>query len=361
MIATRPSLLHRSDRPPVGAAAWPRLMKLVIGLSLVLGTALANAHHGFGAHYYPDRMITIEGTVRQFDFVNPHAVLYIDATDEAGEAVVYVCALQARTQLVRRGADETLFTVGEPIRVDGFPARRDEFGCEFGTGHFADGSSFTMRSYAAETQFAQNRVEPLASGATRSVFGNWIRPTLSGGGGLGRATGQDSITAEGERARAAYDPIHDNPVLRCDPTSPVRLWRAPGLVTSIRQVNSQIFIYHESMDVTRTIHMNLREHPADLEPSTLGHSIGRFEDGALVIDSANFEAGVIFGSDLHTENMTMTERLMVNPDSGDLEVAWTIYDEAYFAEPLTGSQNVASTDQKVARYECIPEALPASL
>ena len=184
---------------------------------------------------------------------------------------------------------------------------------------------------------------------------------MSGGGGLGGATGQDSITTEGERARAAYDPIQDNPVLRCDPTSPVRLWRAPGLVTSIRQVNSQIFIYHESMDVTRTIHMNLREHPVDLEPSTLGHSIGRFEDGALIIDSANFEAGVIFGSDLHTENMTMTERLTVRPDTGDLEVAWTIHDEAYFSEPLTGSQNVASTDQKVARYECIPEALPASL
>ena len=138
-------------------------------------------------------------------------------------------------------------------------------------------------------------------------------------------------------------------------------WRAPGLVTSIRQVNSQIFIYHEAMDVTRTIHMNLREHPADIEPSILGHSIGRFEDGSLVIDSANFAAGVIFGPDLHTQNMTMTERLTVNPDSGALEVAWTIRDEAYFSAPLTGSQTLASTDQKVAPYECIPEALPANL
>ncbi len=339
----------------------PRLTSPVIGLSLVLCASLADAHHGFAAHYEPDRMITIEGTVRQFDFVNPHAVLQIDATDEAGEAVVYVCALQASTQLARRGVDDTLFTVGEPIRVDGFPARRDPLGCEFGTGYFADGSSFTMRSYAAETQFAPNRVAPLASGATRSVFGNWIRPTLSGGGGLGRSTGQDSITPEGERARAAYDPIHDNPVLRCDPTSPVRNWRAPGLVTSIRQVNSQIFIYHETMDVTRTIHMNLREHPADVEPSSLGHSIGRFENGSLVIDSGNFKAGVIFGSDLHTADMTMTERLTVNPDTGDLEVAWSIVDEAYYSEPLTGAQNLASTDQRVARYECLQEALPASL
>lgn len=339
----------------------PTVTQRVIGLSLVLFTSLANAHHGFAAHYDPEKIIRIKGTVKQFDFVNPHAVLYIEGTNESDEAVVYVCALQARTQLVRRGADETLFTVGESITVEGFAARRDPLGCEFGTGQFEDGSIFTMRSRVGETIFAENRAPPSPAGATGSVFGNWIRPTLSGGGGMGRSTGQDSITPTGERARAAYDPIRDNPVVRCDPTSPVRNWGAPGLVTSIRQVNSQIFIYHETMDVTRTIHMNLREHPADVEPSSLGHSIGRFENDSLIIDSGDFKAGVIFGSDLHTADMTMTERLTVNPDTGDLGVAWSIYDEAYYSEPLTGAQNLASTDQRVARYECLQEALPASL
>lgn len=339
----------------------PTVTQRVIGLSLVLFTSLANAHHGFAAHYDPEKIIRIKGTVKQFDFVNPHAVLYIEGTNESGEAVVYVCALQARTQLVRRGADETLFTVGESITVEGFAARRDPLGCEFGTGQFEDGSIFTMRSRVGETIFAENRAPPSPAGATGSVFGNWIRPTLSGGGGMGRSTGQDSITPTGDRARAAYDPIRDNPVVRCDPTSPVRNWGAPGLVTSIRQVNSQIFIYHESMDVTRTIEMNLREHPDGIEPSNMGHSIGRFEDGSLVIKSVGFSAGVLVGSTLHTGDMTMTERLTVEPETGALEVAWTVIDPAYYSAPLTGTQTLASTDQKVARYDCVPEALPANL
>ena len=338
-----------------------RSFLIISGLTLTALAPLATAHHGFATHYDPDNIITIEGTIKQFDFVNPHAVLYIDSTNDAGEPVVYVCALQARTQLVRRGADETLFTVGDSIRVDGFQARRDPLGCEFGTGYFADGSTYTMRSYEAQTQFAENHPAPLALGSTRSVFGNWIRPTLSGGGGMGMGGGQDSITAAGQAARDAYDSIADNPVVRCEAVSPVRNWGAPGLVTSIRQVNSEIFIYHESMDVTRTVHMNLSEHPNGFEPSDMGHSIGRFEDGSLIIDTAGFAAGVLVGSTLHTDAMTMNERLTVAPDTGSLEVAWTIVDEAYYSEPITGGQTLASTDQRVARYECVPDAMPETL
>jgi hypothetical protein len=111
-------------------------------------------------------VIRIEGTVKRFDFINPHVFLYIDSVDEAGEPVVYKCDLQAAVQLTRRGVDTTLFTVGEPIVVEGFPARRDPYGCEYGTGYFADSSSFTMRSTdEARTQFAGNRETRLAPGS----------------------------------------------------------------------------------------------------------------------------------------------------------------------------------------------------
>jgi hypothetical protein len=334
----------------------------ISGLALTALAPLAIAHHGFAAHYYPDQYITIEGTVKQFDFVNPHAILYIDSTNDSGEPVVYVCALQARTQLVRRGVSDDLFAVGDPIRVDGFAARRDPYGCEFGTSYFADGSSFTMRSQEGRTVFADNEPRPVQAGGSGSIFGNWIRPTLygpAGGGSMG--SGVDSITIAGQVAQDAFDPIAGNPVIRCEGGSPLRNWSAPGLATRITQVNSEIIIYHESMDVMRTVHMNLNEHPADVEPTDMGHSIGRFEDGSLVIDSAAFAAGVLGFSTVHTADMTMTERLTVKPDTGDLEIAWNIHDEAYYAEPMTGGQTLASTNQQIIRYDCIPEALPETL
>ena len=70
-----------------------RSVLTISGLTLTALAPLATAHHGFATHYDPDNIITIEGTIKQFYFVNPHAVLYIDSTNDAGEPVVYVCAL----------------------------------------------------------------------------------------------------------------------------------------------------------------------------------------------------------------------------------------------------------------------------
>lgn len=325
-------------------------------LTALAASASATAHHGFAAHFDPNQLIRIEGTIKQFDFINPHGFLHIDSVNEAGEPVVYVCDLQARTQLARRGADQTLFTVGEPIIVEGFPARRDPYGCEFGTGYFADGSSYTMRSTdEARTQFAENQEIPFTPGTGRSIFGTWIRPGMFGdASGSGTRTGEDSITPAGEAARGAFDPIEDNPVVHCEPGSPVRSWGPPGLATSIRQMDGEILIYHESMDVTRTVHMNMDAHPTDIEPSDMGHSIGRFEGGTLIIDTAGFSAGVLRGSTLHTNQMTMVERLSIQEDTGRLLISWIVDEPIYYSELLTGSQQLQSTDKEIIRYDCIP-------
>ncbi len=86
----------------------------------------------------------------------------------------------------------------------------------------------------------------------------------------------------------------------------------------------------------------------------LGHSIGRFEDETLVIDTAVFTDGVLFGSTLHSDQMTMVERLSVQEDTGDLLVSWTTNDPNYYSEPLTGSQRLQSTSQKIIQYDCVP-------
>ncbi|MFL2545803.1 MAG: DUF6152 family protein [Candidatus Rariloculaceae bacterium] len=335
-----------------------RLLTAAFGLVLATVAPLAGAHHGFAAHFDPDQLIRIEGTVKQFDFINPHSFLLIDSVNDAGEPVVYVCDLQARTQLARRGEDETLFTVGEPIVVEGFLARRDPYGCEFGRGTFADGSTFTMRSVdQARTQFAAISVPPLAEGASRTVFGTWIRPGMFGdNSGRGSSSGLDSVTEAGLAAREAFDPIADNPVNFCRGGSPIRNWGAPGLASRITQVNNEIYIYHESMDITRTVHMNMSGHPDNIEPSEMGYSIGRFEDGTLVVETANFSAGTITGSNMHSAQMTLVERISVTPDKGRLLNEWVINDPEFYSEPLTGSQELHPTDREIISYGCIPGA-----
>lgn len=331
-----------------------KLPAALAGLISLVISPVASTHHGFPAHFDPDRLIRIEGTVKQFELINPHGFLYIESVDDAGEPVVYVCELPGLIQLARRGVDQTLFTVGETIVVEGFPARRDPYGCEFGTGYFADGSTYTIRSTDdAQGQFAENREIPFTPGSSRSIFGTWIRAGLSGSG---PRTGEDSITRAGMAARDTFDPIADNPVVHCEAISPVENWSPPDLAASIRQVGNEILIYQESYDVTRTVHMNMDAHPADIEPSNMGHSIGRFEDGTLIIETAGVSAGVLSmsGPTLHTDQMTTVERLSIQEDTGRLLISWVVNEPIYYSEPLTGSQVLQSTDQEIIRYDCIP-------
>ena len=333
-----------------------RSLQLIVGLTITGFAPVVSAHHGFAPHFYQDRLIRIEGTIKQFDFMNPHSFLHIESVNDAGETVVYVCDMQAKTQLVRRGMDENLFKVGKKIIVDGFPARRNPLGCEFGVGYFEDGSSYTMRSIdKARTQFAEDVIVPMEEDDNRTIFGTWIRPGMDGDmSGVGPYGGFDSITPEGQAALDAYDPVTERPFLFCKPESPASSWRPPGLATSIRQEGETVIIYHESMDVTRVVHLSQAQHPADAERSTMGHSIGRYEDGVLVIETAAFTSGSLTGSTVHTENMTMQERLSIQPDTGRLLISWTAIDPAYYSEPITGSQVLQRTNRDLIPYECIP-------
>jgi hypothetical protein len=330
---------------------------LLLAFSLCLIASQADAHHGFSAHFDPDKLIRIEGTVTRFKFTNPHGQLFIETVNDSGESITYICELQARTQLIRHGADETLFTVGESIVVMGFESRVDPLRCEFAIGYFADGSSFEMRSVdQARSQFAENRPAALAPGDERTIFGVWIRPGMYGDdSGRGPRSGDDSITAVGKAAVAAFDPVTGHPAIQCQAGSPVREWGPPGLATSIRREDKKVIIYHESMDVTRTVHLDTTEHPTDFPPSDMGHSIGYFEDDALIIETAAFAKGVLVGSTLNSAQMTLHERLSIREETGRLLIEWTMYDPLYYSEPLTGSQELHSTSQEIIRYNCEPE------
>jgi hypothetical protein len=117
--------------------------------------------------------------------------------------------------------------------------------------------------------------------------------------------------------------------------------------------------------VIRTIHMNA-EHPADVQPSRHGHSVGRWEGDTLVIDTIAYEpnpsgngANVPSSAQKHT-----VERLALTEDRLRLRYEITVEDPVYLTAPgtlaqqwdhrpdLEFSQNVGACDDDVAaRYK----------
>ena len=82
-------------------------------------SAGAYAHHGWAPHFDGNDVVSIEGRVTKFEFVNPHSFVYVDVTNDAGEVVTHWCEMQARSQLQRRGIGEAQFKIGSTIAIQG--------------------------------------------------------------------------------------------------------------------------------------------------------------------------------------------------------------------------------------------------
>jgi hypothetical protein len=89
--------------------------------SLGLATA-AFAHHGT-ANYETTKTITVKGTVTDFQFVNPHVLIYWDAKDETGTTQKWQGELTSPNRLTRVGWSKNSIKLGDTINISGYPTK----------------------------------------------------------------------------------------------------------------------------------------------------------------------------------------------------------------------------------------------
>ena len=88
---------------------------------LVLFAAGASSHHAFTPVYDGTRLITVVGVVTQFKFVNPHAMMFMDVTDEAGKVVKWTVEFGGNLQLTEAGWTADSIKARQRITVTGNP------------------------------------------------------------------------------------------------------------------------------------------------------------------------------------------------------------------------------------------------
>lgn len=79
----------------------------------------AFAHHGTAA-YDTSKLVTLKGTVTEFDFINPHCEIYWDAKSETGETEKWQGEVTAPNKLSRAGWTKTTLKPGDSITVTGY-------------------------------------------------------------------------------------------------------------------------------------------------------------------------------------------------------------------------------------------------
>ena len=98
------------------AAAW------LAAAAVMTATAPATAHHS-AAMFDSSKRITVEGTVKDWQWTNPHAWLQIIAPDDKGSMVEQGFELGSPNTLVRNGFRKDSFKPGDKVTIIGSPRK----------------------------------------------------------------------------------------------------------------------------------------------------------------------------------------------------------------------------------------------
>ena len=94
----------------------------ILALGLLILSIAAFAHHG-EANYNTSEIVDVKGTVTDFQFINPHVLIHIDAKDSSGNVENWTCEATSPNFLLRRGWTKTTLKAGDEITATGHRAK----------------------------------------------------------------------------------------------------------------------------------------------------------------------------------------------------------------------------------------------
>ena len=124
-----------------------KLFRVIAGAAL-LAAAVAPvfAHHSFAAEFDANKPVTLEGTVKEFRWVNPHSWLHINVTKPDGSVEEWAVEGGAPSALLRRGWDRNTLPAGTRVTVEGFMAKDGSLRANARDITFPDGKTLSMGS-----------------------------------------------------------------------------------------------------------------------------------------------------------------------------------------------------------------------
>jgi hypothetical protein len=97
-------------------------VRTVCFAALLLAAGIAHAHHSAPVFYKVDERASISGTVTEFRFSNPHAILKFEVVAANGEKQEWTAETTSPSILRRRGWNQESFKPGEKVKLEGMPS-----------------------------------------------------------------------------------------------------------------------------------------------------------------------------------------------------------------------------------------------
>ena len=324
----------------------------------------ALAHHSSTGIFDPDNIVEIEGLVTSTRWRNPHTSFRVQVVDPAGQAVEWYIESGSVSGARMRGVNSDLIEAGDRIRVAGESSLRGRPEMFARNVLLSDGREVLLRITARprwpelRTQLYQpdpvdESVRTTAAAAADGIFRVWS--TVFGDEDSFPMYWDDvgPLTEAAARAKSNFD-ARTSPLLGCHPKGMPYIMITPYPVEFTRS-GDDILLRFEEHDVERSIHMGAPRPTEAVPHSLFGYSTGRWEDGALVVNTERVNAPYFYGDGTpQSDTIRLVERFTVNETEDRLDYRLIVDDPATFAERLEFTRYWAwKPGVEVERYDCV--------
>jgi hypothetical protein len=341
------------------------LMKRVTLLAMLTLATLSlpvAAHHNPNVHFDRNGEVEIYGILTDVLWRSPHVQLKVTVRSGDGQDVIWTLDEDSHIALQRRGVTAEQYPIGEPIRVAGFPGRRNPNAMFVTNTLLADGRElvagqssgprWTTDLVISEESYQAELLDRTSTNPT-GLFRVWSHD-LSGDldGGVVRGLWNDTypLTAFARTTQANWDEVADNPFMYCQNAMPA-IMDSPNPIEFVAEAGD-ILLRHEELGVVRRFNMGTV--PSDATPNPYGVSIGRWDGDTLVVTTSDLafawfdQAGIPQSDDL-----LLVERFSVSADNRFLNYSVTATDPVIFTEPVVLDRRWLSVPgEEVRSYEC---------
>ncbi len=336
------------------------MFRLPLALLLLLGAAPTPAHHSH-ASLNSDDVRVFEGVVTRYSWRSPHIYIRVDVKKADGQVQEYLIEALNPPAMAALGWAKDTFKPGDAIIWEGAHDRdksRGYAGVDWaetpdGTLLLAGATDYRKAQRAQDAALENHDVPPVREIGS----GNWTRVGEDGGMFPPiRHPATDWPLTEAAAAAVANWSEDDNPINACMYGGPPRNILSLSNFQWSRPDQNTIVIDRDMWTEPRIIHL---AHDAPKgEPSSYGHSIGRFDGGELNISTDNFTAevwGMYTGID-STAQKTLQERYWLSDDGVRLNVEFTVADPGVLTEPFTTTHQWKRVpDRALVKAECSVE------
>jgi hypothetical protein len=334
-----------------------------LGILGLLPVGIVVAHHAANVYFDVSTVIEVRGVISDLKWQNPHIGFTLESRDENGAEATWMIESNSVSTLRQLGITPDQLEIGALVTVAGWPAKQG--GNRMSGNHvlLPDGHELVLRGSGVQhfsegmderITVADIEASDVGDATGLGLFRVWS--TVAGDPDQDRLWADSyPLTEAAIAARAAWDPVRDNPAIRCEPKG------IPGIVDppypmELIDNGDTIVILQEEFDTVRTIHMNPATTPNSPEASLLGHSVGHWEEETLVVETTQVSWPYFDNRGIpQSEQTRFEERFTVSADGRRLNYTLETTDPQTFTEPVVLDRFwLWRPENQVERYNCTP-------